>query len=1070
MNRIQAAILSVVAFMATIGTAWWLASESSPDATLPESPAPAAWVIEDAVDRSKLALPGNSGFESLPVELVHSLSLRNTQLSEGERVSMPLPGNKTFDVEVRGSIRHDNGDVTIHASGEDALSSRAVMTFGSSGTYARITTPDGLFLIHSDATGTWLIDLDDERLDVDNFHGDTLGKNSIHPMADAAVDAHADGDNAGEVIESGQSDSPIQIDVMFIYTADMIERYPDDLIETRLNHLVAIANQAMVDSEVTIVVRLVHHRAVDYTRHQDNREALRDLAQAMQGDPIPGFSGVRQDRQAYGADIVALTWPHNIETRGACGIAYFPQTDNQGNPDPAYGVHIDNDGASNWSVCSDAVFTHELGHNLGAEHQRSRASVDDPAAHNYAFVRDQRFHTVMGSFGTGDINRYLRLDAFSNPAIRCGGEPCGTMALGRGANNARKIGELAPIVAGYASQQLPGMVSRPDPSEPDSDGDGVSDWEDPYPFDPFNGETPPESSPPLVFSDRPQRDGSTIDDWEMLVVSSGNDRVLSYDIAGRFNGIVATPEAADAGPVLTEYSDMDIDERGMLYLLSSGDVRRFDRLSGRLIDIFLSSQRPEPDDLQSAFPRAMGWLSNEQLVVLGADAIERYNRSGHAINGRLGSNNPQSNPDSWNQVLDLPLRAFAERDGHLYVADAAYNRIMVFNMSTGARAEDIAPPGNRDIVDPWDLEFGPDGMLYLANGKAGNVLRYDVSSRTLVDEFIPRAVAEIEFARALAFGPEGNLYVACRSSNRVLRFDHESGESLGTVASAGNGGLDSPQSLLFAPRVNQIHAGHSGHYFVPTRSGEGWLLEILDDHQAVVNWFTYPAAGNDSSEQAWALGVGDIEGNRIVFDDVLATRMIDPALGYDDDNLELIDWGSMVFEFNHCHHGSVEYDSPLKATSGRLEFIRLANIEGLPCGSIALAPTTSAPGISGQWYDPASTGQGWYFQEVEAGRVFTAWFTYDAEGNQAWIVGEGRLEGRELTFEQLTMTRGARFGEDFMSEDVEHIEWGSMQVHFTSCETAEVEFESIIPAFGNGHLKPERLTRLKDLDCQLPSQ
>jgi WD40 repeat protein len=1071
MNRIPAATLSLVTLAALICTAWWLTPGSSPNATLSESTAHLVWVIEDSVDRSHLARPGNSGFESLPAELVHPLSLRNTELTEGERVNIPLPGDNSFDVEIRGSIRHDNGDLTIHVSGEDRMSSRAVMTFGRTGTFARVTTPDGLFLVHSDATGTWLIDLNDERIDVDNFHGDTLGHNSFHPITEAVVDARTAGEDIElHGIESTQSASPVQIDVMFIYTPDMLERYPGGLIDTRLNHLVAIANQAMVDSEVDIVVRVVHHRSVNYTRHQENREALQDLARAMQGTHVPGLGGVRRDRQDYGADIVALTWPHNIETRGACGIAYFPRTDSQGDPDPAFGVHIDNDGASNWSVCSDAVFTHELGHNLGAEHQRSQASVDDPEAHNYAFVRDQRFHTVMGSFGTGDVNRYLRLDVFSTPEIQCGGEPCGSMTHGEGANNARKISELAPVVAGYADRQISGVASRPDPSEPDSDGDGVSDWEDPFPFDPFDGQTPPVTSPPLVFSDRPQRDGSSSEDWELLVISSGNDRVLSYDTEGRFLGIVAAPEAVDAGPVLTEYSDMDVDDRGLLYLLASGDVRRFDRLSGRLVDVFLSSQRPEPAELQSAFPRAMGWLSNDQLLVLGADVVERYNINGTQMNGRGGGNNPQKDPDSWNRVVDLPLRAFAEHDGQVYVADAEFNRIMTFDLVTGWRADDVAAPGNRDIVDPWNLAFGPDGLLYLANGKAGNVLRFDVTTGNLVDEFIPRAAGGLEFARALAFGPDGDLYVACRLSNRVLRFDGGSGQFVETVASAEHGDLDSPESLLFATRVNQIHAGHSGHYFVPERSGEGWLLEILDEQQAALSWFTYPAAGTDSAEQAWALGVGDITGNQIVFDDVLATRLLDPALGYTEDNLQLIEWGSMVFEFNHCNHGFVEYDSSLKGSSGRLDFSRLGNIEGLPCGSVALAPADSAPGISGQWYDRSTNGQGWFFQEVGPQRVFTAWFTYDADGEQAWVVGEGRLEGRELVFENLIMTRGARFGEDFASDDIEHIDWGSMQVYFSACDLAEVEFDSVLPNFGSGTYNAERLTELHGLECGFSDQ
>jgi hypothetical protein len=738
--------------------------------------------------------------------------------------------------------------------------------------------------------------------------------------------------------------------------------------------------------------------------------------------------------------------------------------------DPSLGAHIDNDGVSNWSVCSDAVFTHELGHNLNAEHQRSASSGDDPNRANFAFIRDQRFHTVMGSFGTGHRDRFRRLDVFSNPDTLCGGIPCGSTTAGQGANNAAEISSFGPIIAGYRTQTQPGQAARPQPSEPDSDGDGVSDWLDPYPFDPHDGQPPP-SGPAFVFDPRQLKDPQEESDWELLVASSGSDQILSFDLEGRFRGVIAAPEAVDAGPILTEHTDMALDVEGRLYLLASGDVRRYDRLSGQLIDVYLDAGLPTPRQLQSSFPRAMGFIPGGQLVVLGDNAIERYNSERVRLNVPP-TNQQQSNPVTWNDLLDLPLRGFGFHQARLFVTEGRFNRIMAFSTITGNRLVDIAGPDNPHLSDPWDVAFDDNGRVYIANGAAGNVLRFDIASASFAGEFIPAGSGGLEFARALAFGPDGHLYVACQKTSQVLRFNGQTGAPMGAVAETGQAGLSSPSSLLFAPRINQIHAGHSGHYFNPDRDGEGWLIEILNDDYAAMSWFTYPPIDSDDDdsfgEQAWMVGVGEISGSRIIFDDILSTRGQGFGSSFDPGSLELLPWGSVEFEFASCSNGTLHYQGPTDFGSGNREMQRLIGIPGLPCGSPALAPRIDVPGVSGQWSDPDLDGQGWFIQETEPGQVFVAWYTYDDNANQIWLVGSGSVNGNVLQFDQMLTTGGTWFGEDFEAADVERRYWGSMTFTFNDCDSAIVDYASEVPDFGTGTMFPQRITRLSELECQLP--
>lgn len=1012
--------------------------------------------------------PG-SGFEQIDENLVRPVQLRLEAPRPGQLldlVTSPASAS-TSRYTVVGRHEHANGDISVHARGH-GLDERATLTYGSQGMFARVSSPDGLYMVHSDHSGSWLIDLNDERLEVDPLHDDTLGQPILHPLAASASQQQSAAEHTSatltQLASTHSSQGLSQIDVMFIYTPDMLTRYPGELIETRLNHLVAIANQTLVDSEVPIVVRLVHHRSVNYTRNSENRSTLIELRSAMAGQSIPGFEGVRQAREQYGADIVALTWPHNIETRGNCGIAYFPVIGSAG-ANPSYGVHIDNDGASNWSVCSDAVFTHELGHNLNAEHQRSQSSGDDPDRSNYAFVELNRFHTIMGSFGTGHTNRYLRLDLFSNPRIQCGGATCGSSSVDQGSDNATEISRLGPVVANYQSQNVPGTQTRPPPSNPDSDGDGIPDAIDPYPFDPFNGQPPPES-PPFVFSPRNLSSGATEAAWELLVASAGSDQVLAFSPDGQFLSTVTSPVAADAGPVLSEYTDMATDTAGRLYLLASGDVRRFDRLSGDLIDIYLDATRPLPAELQSPFPKAMGFISGSQLVVLGDNAIERYDEQRRRLNFPQSSTTTDD-PGNWNDSLDLALRAMAQWQNGLFIAEASQNRILRFSTTNGLRVADIAGPNNPWISDPWDLVFDNNGLLYLANGSAGNVLRFDISNNSFVDEFIATGSQGLAFARALAFGPDGDLYVACRETSRILRFDGQTGAPKGAVVDAGQAGLSEPSSLLFARRVNEVDRGHSGHFYVPERAGEGWLFEVLDRERVSMSWFSYPPEG-DQAEQAWLVGIGQIEGNRVEFQDVLLTSGQGFGTEFQPDSLDWVEWGEISVEFAHCDQAQLSYRGPDGWGEGSHSISRLITLPGLPCGSQPLTASADQPGISGQWFDPSRSGQGWFLQEIEANRVFVSWYSYDAEGRQAWVVGDGRFEGRDLIFDELLITRGTVFGPDFAVEDIELEPWGNLRFSFSDCENAVAEYQSTLPGFNSGILQAERLTRLEDLDCQLP--
>ena len=75
--------------------------------------------------------------------------------------------------------------------------------------------------------------------------------------------------------------------------------------------------------------------------------------------------------------------------------------------------------------------------------------------------------------------------------------------------------------------------------------------------------------------------------------------------------------------------------------------------------------------------------------------------------------------------------------------------------------------------------------------------------------------------------------------------------------------ISSNQSYSF-----DVTPGQSGAWYDPSHDGEGYFLQILNDSQALAFWFTYDKSG----KQFWMLGIGDIEGSKITFPELLSAH------------------------------------------------------------------------------------------------------------------------------------------------------------------------------------------------------
>lgn len=258
-----------------------------------------------------------------------------------------------------------------------------------------------------------------------------------------------------------------------------------------------------------------------------------------------------------------------------------------------------------------------------------------------------------------------------------------------------------------------------------------------------------------------------------------------------------------------------------------------------------------------------------------------------------------------------------------------------------------------------------------------------------------------------------------------------------------------------------LHPGHSGHWYVPDRSGEGWVLEILGEKRALVYWFTYDESGN----QRWLIGDGEIretaEGWEVVFPEMLITE--GPRFGADFDPASFASEvaGEGLFRFADCSSGTFEFQGLDKTLAFPVQ--RLTRTMGADCSG----PLHGRPGEvvrpyagqSGSWYDPMTAGQGFVLQWIANGQAVITWFTYDNEGNQQWMIGVGYREGDQLVFPEVFSPHGGRFGADFDSEEIEQLSWGRLEFDLI-CDGGSVRYESTLPQFSDGEYELERLTSL----------
>jgi hypothetical protein len=394
---------------------------------------------------------------------------------------LTTPTGETLDFAYERHEEHPSGDWTwVGRLERGAAADEIVLTFGDKAAFGTIAQPGGepLRLTIRDGAA-WLIETDPARVaDIRNRATQPEGPDYLVPPSSASsreADTAASGPStasAPSTAAATSSSAPV-IDLVLGYTPGFAAMYGgQSQAVTRLNNMVAITNEAYANSQMTGRVRLVHTLQVSFADNTDNGDTLEKLTGYKSGTgPIatdPAFDALRAARDQYGADLVSIVRKFNDPENSGCGIAWMigggGSTIDTG--DAPFGYSVVSDGTDSGTdgktyFCREETLAHEIGHNLGSQHDQATATEDGKVkqgAYSYSFgyktdSANGNFYTVM-AYGDSGQTRYR---VFSNPRTTfCGGRACG---IADQADNVRSQGQTMSIVAGFRAERI-NLASR----------------------------------------------------------------------------------------------------------------------------------------------------------------------------------------------------------------------------------------------------------------------------------------------------------------------------------------------------------------------------------------------------------------------------------------------------------------------------------------------------------------------------------------------------------------------------------------------------------------------------------
>lgn len=252
----------------------------------------------------------------------------------------------------------------------------------------------------------------------------------------------------------------------------------------------------------------------------------------------------------------------------------------------------------------------------------------------------------------------------------------------------------------------------------------------------------------------------------------------------------------------------------------------------------------------------------------------------------------------------------------------------------------------------------------------------------------------------------------------------------------------------------------AGAWFDPATSGQGFALHPIDDTRTFFTFFGF----EDDGSPLWLTG---LVSTALEFGKPTTVEMTATSGGrfgaFEPGDISDEPWGTLEIQFDTCSKATAILDGATGQQT--LNMIALTRVEGIDCFYTYNPPKPKTAGITGSWFDPATSGQGFVVHSINDEQALFSFFGFNNESERIWLLGvyEGQLGWNQPL--ELTMIRasGGRFG-GFSPDDITETPWGTMTISFEDCENGTATLSG---ADGEQTLDLVKFAHLQgtDFDC-----
>ncbi|MEM9773857.1 MAG: M12 family metallo-peptidase [Chloroflexota bacterium] len=248
--------------------------------------------------------------------------------------------------------------------------------------------------------------------------------------------------SASKTVSSASVSKPTGIDVMVLYTNAAEEAMGGEIgTQNTIQLALDESNLGFQNSDVHVRFELVYAHKVDLVEESFN---FSDMLRMLSDKEDEQLNEIHHLRDYYGADVVTMI----VDRPLLCGKTYQNQSSSFAFEQYAFSVLHYSCATGYYS------FGHEIGHNLGSQHDTAHATQSGVFPHSHGYQDPaSRFRTIMAY---NCPNSCIRINQWSNPEVWYQDHgPTGYFASGeRGSDNHLSLNQMAPIVASFRSRPL----------------------------------------------------------------------------------------------------------------------------------------------------------------------------------------------------------------------------------------------------------------------------------------------------------------------------------------------------------------------------------------------------------------------------------------------------------------------------------------------------------------------------------------------------------------------------------------------------------------------------------------